>query len=52
MEINVIDADVDVGTNATIWVLPMDSSLRPVMAVLFSCKYSMICDNCSETLHF
>ena len=48
-EINVIDADVDVGTNATTWVLLMDSDLKSVYAVLFSCTYSMICDNCSET---
>ena len=27
-EINVIDADVDVGTNATTWVLLMDSDLK------------------------
>ena len=52
-EINVIDADVDVGSsNATTRVLLMDSDLKPVYAVLFSCKYAMICDNCSETRHF
>ena len=52
-EINVINADVDVGsTNATTRVLLMDSDLKPVYAVLFSCKYAMICDNCSETRHF
>ena len=33
-------------------VLLMDSGLKPVYAVLFSCKYSMICDNCSESRHF
>ena len=48
-EINVIDADVDVGTNATTWVLLMDSDLRSVYAVLFSCTYPVIYDNCSET---
>ena len=48
-EITVIDADVDVGTNATTWVLLMDSDLRSVYAVLFSCTYPVICDNCSET---
>ena len=49
-EINVTDADVDVGsTNATTWVLLMDSDLRSVYAVLFSCTYPVICDNCSET---
>ena len=48
-EINVTDADVDVGTNATTWVLLMDSDLKSVYAVLFSCTYSVICDNCSET---
>ena len=32
-EIYVIDADVDVGTNATTWVLPMDSDLKSVYAV-------------------
>ena len=43
-EINVIDADVDVGgSNATTRVLLMDSDLKPgpttpVYAVLFSCK--------------
>ena len=52
-QINVIDADVDVGsTNATTWVLLMDSDLKSVYAVLFSCTYSMICDSCSETRHF
>ena len=35
-EINVTDADVDVGTNATTWVLLMDSDLKSVYAVLFS----------------
>ena len=44
-EINVIDAC----TNATTWVLLMDSDLKSVYAVLFSCTYSVICDNCSET---
>ena len=39
-------------TNATTRVLLMDSDLKPVYAVLFSCKYSMICDNSSETRHF
>ena len=39
-------------TNATTRVLLMDSDLKPVYAVLFSCKYAMICDNCSETRHF
>ena len=48
-EINVIDADVDVGTPR---VLLMDSGLKPVYTLLFSCKYSIICDNCSETQHF
>ena len=48
-EVNVIDADADVGTNATTWVLLVDSDLKSVYAVLFSCTYSMICDNCSET---
>ena len=53
MEINVIDADVDVGsTNATTGVILMDSDLKPVYAILFSCKYAMICDNFSETRHF
>ena len=47
-EINVIDADVDVGTNATTLVLLMDSDLKSVYAVLFSCTYPVICDNCSE----
>ena len=45
-EINVIDADVDVGTNAansTTLVLLTDSDLKSVYAVLFSCTYSMIC---------
>ena len=51
-EITVIDADVDVGTNATTWVLLMDSDLKSVYAVLFSCTYSVICDNCSETRQF
>ena len=51
-EINVIYADVDVVTNATTWVLLMDSDLKSVYAVLFSCTYSMISDNCSETRHF
>ena len=54
-EINVIDADVDVGTNATnstTLVLLTDSDLKSVYAVLFSCTYSMICDSCSETRHF
>ena len=37
-EINVIDADVDLGsTNATTWVLLMESDLKSVYAVLFSC---------------
>ena len=51
MEINFIDADVDVGTNATTQVLLMDSDQTSVYiyAVLLSCTYSMICDNCSET---
>ena len=49
---SVIGADVDVGTNATTWVLLMDSDLKSVYAVLFSCTYSMICDSCSETRHF
>ena len=49
LEISVIDADVDVGTNASTWVLLMDSDLKSVYAVLFSCPYSVICDNCSET---
>ena len=40
-EINVIYADVDVVTNATTWVLLMDSDLKSVYAVLFSCTYSM-----------
>ena len=48
-EITVIDADVDVGSNTTTWVLLMDSDLRSVYAVLFSCTYPVICDNCSET---
>ena len=44
-----IDADVDVGsTNATIQVLLMDSDLKPVYAVQFSSKYSMICDICDN----
>ena len=30
MEINVIDADVDVGTNATTRVLLLESDLKPV----------------------
>ena len=54
-EINVIDADVDLGTNATnstTLVLLTDSDLKSVYAVLFSCTYSMICDSCSETRHF
>ena len=45
-EINLIDADVDVGTNATnstTLVLLTDSDLKSVYAVLFSCTYSMIC---------
>ena len=33
-------------------VLLMDSGLKSVYAVFFSCKYSMICDNCSESRHF
>ena len=49
MEINFIDAYVDVGTNATTLVLLMDSDVAPVYVVLLSCTYSMICDNCSET---
>ena len=49
--INVTNADVDVG-DVTTRVLLMDSDLKPVYAVLFSCKYSMICDNSSETRHF
>ena len=48
-EMSVIGADVDVGTNATTWVLLMDSDLKSVYAVLFSCTYSVICDNYSET---
>ena len=52
MEINIIDGDVDVGTNATTQVLLIDSGLKPVYTLLFSSKYSMICDNCSETQHF
>ena len=48
-EINVIDADVEVGTNTTTWVLLMDSDLKSVYAVLLSCTYPVICDNCSET---
>ena len=48
-EINVFGADVDGCTNATTWVLLMDSDLKSVYAVLFSCTYSVICDNCSET---
>ena len=36
-EINVIDADVDVGTYAATLVLLMDSDLKSVYAVLFSC---------------
>ena len=48
-EITVIDADVDVGSNTTTWVLLMDSDLKSVYAVLFSCTYLAICDNCSET---
>ena len=51
MEINVTDADVDVGDAITQLSL-MNSDLKPVYAVLFSCKYSMICDNCSETQLF
>ena len=47
-EITVIDADVDVGSNTTTWVLLMDSDLKSVYAVLFSCTYPVICDNCSE----
>ena len=42
INVNVIDADVDVGTDATTWVY----------AVLFGCTYSKICENCSETRHF
>ena len=41
MEINVTDADVDVG-DATTRLLLTNSDLQPVYAVLFSCKYSMI----------
>ena len=48
-EINAIYADVDVVTNATIWVLLMDSDLKSVYAVLWNCTYPVICDNCSET---
>ena len=52
-EINVVDADVDVGsTNATTRVLLTDSDLKPVYVVLLSCKYAIICENCSETRHF
>ena len=51
MEINVTDADVDVG-GATTRVLLMTSDLKPVYTVLFSCKYSIIFDNCSETRLF
>ena len=51
-EINIIDAEVDFGTNATTLVLLMGSDSKPVYAVLISCKYSIICDNCSETRHF
>ena len=40
--IKVIDADGDVGTNAT----------SDLGTTHFSCTYSMICDNCSETRHF
>ena len=48
-----LDADVDVGsTKATTRVVLLDSDLKPVYAVLFSCKYAMICYNCSETRHF
>ena len=36
-EINVIDADVDIGTYAATLVLFMDSDLKSVYAVLFSC---------------
>ena len=36
-EITVIDADVDVGSNTTTWVLLMESDLKSVYAVLFSC---------------
>ena len=32
--------------NVTARVLFMDSDVRPVYAVLLSCTYSMICDNC------
>ena len=32
-EITVIDADVDVGSNTTTWVLLMDSDLKSVYAV-------------------
>ena len=35
--------------NATTPVLLMDSDVRPVYAVLLSCKYSMICDNCRNS---
>ena len=49
MEINFIDADVDVGNNGTTRVLLMDSDVTPVYAALLSCTYSMTCDNCSET---
>ena len=34
-EINVIDEDVDVGTNATTWVLHMDSDLKSVYICSF-----------------
>ena len=52
-EINVVDADVDVSsTNATTRVLLTDSDLKPVYVVLLSCKYAIICENCSETRHF
>ena len=33
-EINVIDEDVDVGTNATTWLLLMDSDLKSLCAVV------------------
>ena len=48
-EITVIDADVDVGSNTTTWVLLMDSDLKSVYAVLWNCTYPVICDNYSET---
>ena len=41
---------IDACTNATnAWVLLMDSDLKSVYAVLFSCTYPVICDNCSQT---